>query len=426
MTFMEMISVWNGTIVSVFGILLSASFCDIVWTLKKRFAMLGCIVTLLAFQGLCYFQMDYTGVRYMYPLIIHLPLAIALYIYTKQKMWSALTVFTAYLCCQIRRWIALLIVAIRHGDSAMQAEMELLVTLPLLLILIKFVAPSVREISHEPMVIQWQFGVIPLMYYVFDYITQIYTDIFVKGTPVVTEFMSFVCSCAYIVFLLRTSQEKKMRNQLEQIQDNLNLQITQAINEIEHLRNSQRQTNTYRHDLRHHLQYILSGIENSELEHVRTYIREIDSEIEASKVTAYCQNEATNLILSSFAGRVEACGISIKISAELPSAISVSETDLCVLLSNALENALHACQEVKAKGKPSAIEILLHEKKGKLFLQITNTCIEENVVLQKGIPVTNRKGHGIGIKSICALVERYRGMYTFKVDDGMFTLRVSL
>ena len=50
-----------------------------------------------------------------------------------------------------------------------------------------------------------------------------------------------------------------------------------------------------------------------------------------------------NLILSSFAGRARKKEIEIKIQCAIPADFTVSESDLCVLLSNALENALHAC-----------------------------------------------------------------------------------
>ena len=58
-------------------------------------------------------------------------------------------------------------------------------------------------------------------------------------------------------------------------------------------------------------------------------------------------------------------------------------------------------------------------------MQIINSC-GEDIVFDHGIPVTNRSGHGIGVRSICAIVEQYGGVYTFSVEDGRFILRISL
>ena len=42
----------DGAAVGVFGILLSAAFCPIRWTDKKRWALAGCTAGLLALQGI--------------------------------------------------------------------------------------------------------------------------------------------------------------------------------------------------------------------------------------------------------------------------------------------------------------------------------------------------------------------------------------
>ena len=189
------------------------------------------------------------------------------------------------------------------------------------------------------------------------------------------------------------------------MQSCLNLQISQAVREIEALRESQKDASIYRHDLRHHMQHLLSCIENGKIEQAEGYIHEVCVQIEAGRVKNYCENETVNLIFSSFAGRAESAGATMNIKAVVPYILPVSETDLCVLLSNALENALHACTAQEQKG--------------------TNPCRKE-VVFENGVPVTDRPGHGIGVRSICAIVDRYGGMYSFLVEDNKFILRVSL
>ena len=142
-------------------------------------------------------------------------------------------------------------------------------------------------------------------------------------------------------------------------------------------------------------------------------------------MTTYCENEAANLIFSSFAGRAESCGVPLNIQAHIPQLISVAETDLCVLLSNALENALRACRRMKAENGPAYIEVTAREKNGHLFLRFVNPC-PEGIQFENGLPVTHAEGHGIGVRSICAIVEKYKGLSDFSVQDGRFILRVSL
>lgn len=415
----------NLASVGVFGMVLSAAFCDIVWTRKKIFAMSWGIAGILMFQGILYLGVDADLVEKLYPFITHLPLTVLLCIMKRKCFWPAISVLTAYLCCQLRRWLALLVVAVFAGGSMMQNVAELVLTFPILLILIRFFAPAVRSVSHGTVTMQCQFGLVPALYYGFDYLVCIYTDLLLEGALVAVEFMPFVCSVTYLVFVVYVSKERETRSQLEQTQAILNLQVGQAVREIAALRESQEKASAYRHDMRHHMQYLSSCIENGQLTQAQGYIQEIYSEIEANKVIIFCENEAANLIFSAFAKRAGNSGILMQVRAKIPQLISVPETDLCVLLSNALENALNTCREQREKGRAGFIEVSVYEKKEKLFLQIMNSC-KEDIMFEHGLPVTNKSGHGIGIRSICAIVEQYEGIYSFSAKNGQFTLRISI
>ena len=422
---MNVLTVPNGIVVALFGIVLSASFCDICWTKRNRIVLAASTAAILLLQEAITFGESWGVMQELYPFTTHLPLAVVLGVLSGDWLWPTISVLAAYLCCQLR-WVALLVVALMPTPANwLQPAIEILVTLPLLAALLRYVAPLARSFAHYPRSMQLQFGVVPLAGYLFDYVTRIYTDLLAQGNQAAVEFMPFVCSVAYIVFVLRVSAEEHTRSQLEQTRNNLKLQVGQAVREIEALRTSQQQTRAYRHDLRHHLQYISACIENGRGEQAQEYIQSICSEIEASKVTTYCENEAANLIFSSFAGRAESCGVPLNIQAHIPQLISVAETDLCVLLSNALENALRACRRMKAENGPAYIEVTAREKNGHLFLQFVNPC-PEGIQFENGLPVTHAEGHGIGVRSICAIVEKYKGLSDFSVQDGRFILRVSL
>lgn len=422
---MDGIALANNIAVGLYGMILSAAFCDMTWTARRRWVFTGCMAVILALQGVVTWRFAAETTRCLYPLITHLPLAVTLGVMNRRALWPTIAVLTAYLCCQLRRWLALLLTALMSGGAEVQTAAELALTLPLLLGLLYFVAPAVRTIAGYKPAMQVRFGLIPAVGYLFDYLTRIYTDLLAQGTPAAVEFMPFVCCVAYLAFVLRSSAENETRLRLEQTQENLHLQVTQATREIASLRESERRASTYRHDLRHHMQYLAGCIENGRTEQAQAYIREVCAEIESQKVRVFCENETVNLILSAFAGRAEESGVPLRVRAEVPHFIPVAETDLCVLLSNALENALHACQRLRQAGQPCDIELVVYEKSGKFFLQVTNTC-PPGVTFEKGLPVTREPGHGIGVRSICSIAERYNGMYSFSEKDGRFVLRVSL
>lgn len=376
----EALSLCNLAAVGIFGIVLSAAFCEIEWTRCHKLLLVGCTILMLALQGVVSLRWGTGLARYLYPLITHLPLWLLLAAMTRRALWPLVSVLTAYLCCQLRRWAALLVIALfPAGGTVLQDATELIVTLPILLVLIRWIAPSVRALSRSPLLLQLQFGMIPLLSYLFDYFTRIYTDLLSSGNQAAVEFMPFVCSLAYLGFVLHTTQEQQLRSQLEQTRNSLNLQVAQAVREIE-----------------------------------------------ASKVNVYCENEAANLILSSFAARAQHDGIDFRVHAAIPLILPLPDSDLCVLFSNALENALHAGQRQKQAGKPAVVETTAYEKNGRLFVQIANSCSFPVQFDAQGVPTTSQPGHGLGVRSICAIVEQYGGMYSFARQQDQFVLRISL
>ena len=110
----------------LFGVYISAAFLGIRMS-RKNIAVLGGFsaavgaVSILAFV---FFGEDFT--TQVYPIIIHLPLILFLtFFYKYTALRSALSVLTAYLCCQISKWVGLAILSITETHGCITA-LELL------------------------------------------------------------------------------------------------------------------------------------------------------------------------------------------------------------------------------------------------------------------------------------------------------------
>ena len=209
---MNVLTVPNGIVVALFGIVLSASFCDICWTKKNCIILAVGSAAILLLQGAITFGASWDAMQELYPFTTHLPLAIILGVLSGKWLWPTISVFAAYLCCQLRRWAALLVVALMPTPADwLQPAIEMLVTLPLLAALLRYVAPSARSFARYPRSMQLQFGVVPLAGYLSDYVTRIYTSLLADGNQAAVEFMFFVSSVMYIVFIFRFSAEESAR-----------------------------------------------------------------------------------------------------------------------------------------------------------------------------------------------------------------------
>lgn len=193
MDLLTLISLLNDAAVSIYGGLLSASFCGILDSRRNRWIFWLSMALMLLPQGAVYLFWDADFRLKIYPLFVHLPLMVLLHFLSGKWRWPAVSILSAYLFCQMRRWLALFAAVALPGEDLTQKLSELVFTVPLLRIFLRFIAPAVRQLMEYPVKTQCQFGLIPALYYGFDYLTRIYTDLLFDGSPVVVEFMPIVC-----------------------------------------------------------------------------------------------------------------------------------------------------------------------------------------------------------------------------------------
>lgn len=179
----------------------------------------------------------------------------------------------------------------------------------------------------------------------------------------------------------------------------------------------------YRHDLRHHLALLQSMAADERLEDIKDYLLTAQSDIDNITPLHFCNNETVNLILSAFASKAKKAGIQLVVEARLPDSLPFSDTELCSLLSNALENAIQACERIEYRNQ-RLIKLRLFSKNNKLCLDIRNRY-EAEPVFSQGLPLSKLQGHGYGTKSMAHIVEKHGGVFQFSTKDGWFIFQAT-
>lgn len=411
----------NYSVVLLFGVIVSIAFAGVLNQKKNRWAILM-FITLLGFiQAILVAALGMDLTRKLYPLITHLPLILFLtYYFKKPLLMSSVSVFSAYLCCQTRRWFGNSILL--FTDSAdVDYAVQILVTIPLLMLLIRYIAPAVTRLMFQSRRSLLMFGAVPFIYYVFDYTTTVYTGLLYSGSRAAVEFIPSVMATCYYLFVVLYFNELQQRSEIDNERKILSIQTKQAVKELDSLRRSQEQAAIYHHDLRHHLQYLDACLQVNKPDDARTYIRNITNVIEKNKVIRYCENETVNLILSSYAAKAKSAGITLSCDTDIAADLGVSSADLCVILANGLENAFHACLALTGE---RTISVTTRRNKSKTFLQIQNPYAG-GISFENGLPVTSEQGHGYGTRSILMTVEKLGGLCDFIAESDLFTMRVS-
>lgn len=166
-----------------------------------------------------------------------------------------------------------------------------------------------------------------------------------------------------------------------------------------------------------------SYIEQNDTEHAKSYIKEIIEAADKTAMQKYCENELVNIILSSYKNTMSDRGIRLVHSIFIPKTLHISDVDLTSILSNGLENAIHAVSELEPERRVITLDFRMNEEK--LLLSIKNPYIHK-VDMMDGIPQAKRDGHGLGTQSIKYVTEKLKGNCQFVAKDGQFALRVVL
>lgn len=134
-----------------------------------------------------------------------------------------------------------------------------------------------------------------------------------------------------------------------------------------------------------------------------------------------------NGVLSAYLTQARDEGCTLEADVALPQEIPFEEMDVCVVLANALENAIHACGQMP-EGAPRHIRLAVAlADRRRLTIRVENSCRETVSFDGAGFPVVpRREGHGQGLRSIAAVAEKYHGLFQCSCGDGVFTLRVAL
>ncbi len=406
-----------------FGMAVSVLFAGITSTRKNRLTIVFLCVVFLCVQTSCWWVFGLDITTKLYPLIIHLPLIFIFSLYYKRPwLISTVSVLSGYLCCQAPRWVGFL--AETAFGSRLADHVFYIGALFLSYYFLKrYVADSVQRFMEKSNKSCLLLGGVPLFYYLFDYITTIYTDMLYSGTKWAVQFMPSTVSIFYFVFVLLYYAETQKQASIQRERDMLDTQFRLAQTEFASLRQLQQNAAAYRHDMRHHFALLQGLASKGHLDEIKEYLRTAQSDMDAITPLRFCENETVNLILSAFATKAKQSKILLTIEAKLPDSLPFSDTDLCSLLSNALENAIHACENITDKEK-RYIKLRMYSKNTKLCIDIRNSYQTEPIFHQ-GIPVSNEQGHGFGTKSIAHIVEKHGGVCQFSVQDGWFIFQAT-
>jgi signal transduction histidine kinase len=184
------------------------------------------------------------------------------------------------------------------------------------------------------------------------------------------------------------------------------------------------QLSAVRHDLNNHLSIILGYANENMYDELKDYVGKLVT-IDQSSIGS-THNPIVDMIISTKKKAALDNGIDFTSNVALPNNLPIDDVDLCILLSNILDNAFDACEQ-------STLSSYIHLT-GRLvgsdwYISCRNSVNNRNTFqTNKNIASTknNSELHGIGTRQIKEIAEKTGGHVQFIQKDSEFTVLITL
>lgn len=176
-------------------------------------------------------------------------------------------------------------------------------------------------------------------------------------------------------------------------------------------------TKSFRHDIKNHITVIRELLQNGRWHEAFDYVggmQEIAGEMSFPCTTG---NPVVDILLEKKLGIAQSNGIDVYCSLTLPYPCPVRDIDFCILLSNALDNAICACKKMQEREvwMDKFIRVTGNRQGDFILIEVENSFQGESVFKE-----------GTGLSNIRKVAEKYQGAVDMKCGDRVVVLSVLL
>lgn len=223
----------------------------------------------------------------------------------------------------------------------------------------------------------------------------------------------------YLFFQLSVGENARERLQF------IDFYLSRQKEEQQYLEHAYQEIRKLSHDLNKYLSVVFSLLEQGDINAAMDELKKRQLEVAQNQVldTGY---PVLNSILTYKFQVAQEQGIKTQLFWNLTEPLYVHLTDLAVILSNGLDNAIEAAQQVTEQAP--FISVTVDAKDGFVKVRISNNAVAAPVIADGKIVTTKQDKllHGFGLESIGQLAQKYDGHSSLEYQDYVVTLKVIL
>lgn len=227
-----------------------------------------------------------------------------------------------------------------------------------------------------------------------------------------------LCISAVAISLLTNVLGKRYYSDISRI---LEQQVQTQLAHYEQRERANTEIRSFRHDYNNHISCIRALLDSGRYDEVEEYLGKLSERLPSGSFNYSTGNYLSDAILSDKQESAGKDGVEIAFSGTIPT--SINNTDLCIILTNALDNAIEACRAYNGERRISVFGGFRH---GYFILIVKNPTV--NSMTGSALPATTKQDkqhHGFGLLNISAVVEKYDGFIKHEISDGQFVLSLT-
>lgn len=181
----------------------------------------------------------------------------------------------------------------------------------------------------------------------------------------------------------------------------------------------------FRHDYNKHVMMLQMLMGNGNVEKLEAYIGELGS-LNAGMDFISTNNIICDAIANQYHELCNKQGIKLSVIGKFPAGLKISQVDLCVILSNAMENAYEAAQICNGNRE---INVMVKSHGNMVLIEIANPTVESPVIRDGFIETTkkDKEHHGFGTRNMREAALHNGGEVTWEHDGcGIVFTRITL
>lgn len=217
---------------------------------------------------------------------------------------------------------------------------------------------------------------------------------------------------AMIICLCITEDYQRLMER-QQMDEQLNRQKEY----YEELSNRVEEARKHRHDHKNHIMAIRGFAERDDKAGLLRYCDELSAVGAPNVPLPYTGNAAADGVLYHYMGLAEENGIEFHVSGGFLN-VGIDDLDLCVLLGNALDNAVTACKTIEEE---CFINLAVSVEGDVLMIMVRNSY-DGKVEEENGELLSRKRDHrtGVGLRSIKDICKKYQGSMKIQYEEKEF------